>query len=167
MLKKKEPAEYKRTVNFQQFAGSVTCANCHKNIYDSHIRTGHYFTSRPAMEKYIKGSFERGENIFPFNKDFLLQWKKGIVVYTRSPTPKVLKKAARRFDIAVGSGTKGQTFLWWRGNNLFQLPITYFTETNQWCNSPVFPDKVIFVRPVTSRCLECHSTYVNTISPQT
>ena len=52
-----------------------------------------------------------------------------------------------------------------KGNQLFQLPITYFTAANEWSNSPGYPDKVVFNRPVTSRCLECHSTYVNTISP--
>lgn len=44
------------------------------------------------------------------------------------------------------------------------MPITYFTAANTWSNSPGFPDKVIFNRLITSRCLECHTTYAKTIS---
>lgn len=58
----------------------------------------------------------------------------------------------------------GQSFLNWKDNYLFQLPITYFTAANEWSNSPGFPDKVIFNRVITSRCMECHSTYAKLLS---
>ena len=153
-----------KNVNFQQFAGSVTCAKCHKKIYESHVHTGHYLTSQPGIEKYIKGSFEKGKNIYPYYAGLFVAMEKRDSGLYQVAYSKGIEKAARRFDIVMGSGAKGQTFLWWKGNNLFQLPITYFTATDQWCNSPGYPDKVVFIRPVTSRCLECHSTYVNTIS---
>lgn len=74
------------------------------------------------------------------------------------------EKKAKRMDIVVGSGTMGQSFLNWRQDQLFQLPITFFTAANQWSNSPGFPDKVVFNRPITSRCLECHTTFAKTTS---
>ena len=46
------------------FAGSESCAGCHKDIYNSHIHTAHYLTTRPALQQYIKGSFETGKNEF-------------------------------------------------------------------------------------------------------
>lgn len=67
-------------------------------------------------------------------------------------------------DVVVGSGTMGQSFLNWRNDQLFQLPITFFSAANTWSNSPGFPDKVVFNRPITSRCLECHSTFAKTTS---
>ena len=155
-----------KNVNFQQFAGSVTCAKCHKKIYESHVHTGHYLTSQPAIEKYIKGSFEKGKNRYPYNPSLFVAMEKrdsGLyqVVYSNG-----VEKIARRFDIVVGSGAKGQTYLDWKNNNLFQLPISYFTAANEWANSPGYPNRVVFNRPVTSRCLECHSTYANTISSE-
>ena len=33
---------------------------------------------------------------------------------------------SRRFDIVVGSGTKGQTYLSWVGNQLIELPVSIF-----------------------------------------
>ena len=59
----------------------------------------------------------------------------------------------------------GQSYLYWQDNYLYQLPITYFTAAKAWSNSPGFPDRIIFNRIITSRCLECHATFVNKISP--
>ena len=43
------------------------------------------------------------------------------------------------FDVVVGSGRKGQTYLYWNGARLFQLPVSYYTALNSWCNSPGYP----------------------------
>ena len=148
----------------EPYAGSLSCAGCHKNIYDTHIHTAHYLTSQAASLKNIKGSFASGENKFIFSdythvamekrKDGLYQ-----VEYNEG-----VERKARRFDITVGSGTKGQTYLYWWKDSLFQLPISWFTAANQWSNSPGYL-RVAFGRPITSRCLECHSTYVHVTSP--
>src|SRR5262249_11755637 len=51
----------------EEYAGSAVCTNCHKDIYDSHIHTAHYLTSKPASAEYIKGNFEPGRNRYAFN----------------------------------------------------------------------------------------------------
>jgi hypothetical protein len=71
----------------------------------------------------------------------------------------------QKFDIVIGSGRKGQSYLAWIKQKLVQLPITYFTPASQWSNSPGYaPFTPVFNRPITSRCLECHSTYFDKIS---
>ncbi|MDQ6763931.1 MAG: hypothetical protein M3015_15060, partial [Bacteroidota bacterium] len=50
------------SINYQQFAGAATCANCHKDVYEKHLHSAHYLTSQPAFEKYIKGSFDPSQN---------------------------------------------------------------------------------------------------------
>jgi len=75
------------------------------------------------------------------------------------------EKKAMRFDMVIGSGVMGQSFLTWRNNKLYQLPITYFTAADQWSNSPGFPnEKVMIDRPATARCLECHISYAEGVS---
>ncbi len=61
-----------------KFAGSAVCANCHKDIYESHIKTAHYLDSRHAAKEFIKGSFSRGKNKFVYNKwmEVVLEQKK-------------------------------------------------------------------------------------------
>jgi hypothetical protein len=146
------------------FAGSASCISCHKNIYDTHLNTAHFRTSAIASEQNIMGNFDSGKNTFIYNDRAAVTMEKrtnGIfqVAYING-----IEKKSQRFDMVIGSGTKGQSFASWTNNNLFQLPITYFTSTNQWCNSPGYPNKIAFNRPITSRCLECHATYAETIS---
>jgi hypothetical protein len=60
----------------------------------------------------------------------------------------------------------GQSFLTWKNHFLYQLPVTYFSAANEWSNSPGYPNKIIFNRPVTSRCLECHTSFAKIISAE-
>ncbi|MDP4262989.1 MAG: cytochrome c3 family protein [Bacteroidota bacterium] len=149
---------------FSQFAGSAKCAGCHKDIYASHIHTPHYLTSRPASEEYIKGSFAPGENRYAYNASLFADMEKrdsGLfqVIYYQGA-----QKAILPFNIVVGSGAKGQTYIYWRKNWPLQLPISYFTAAHKWANSPGYPNKVVINRIITSRCLECHTTYAEMIS---
>src|SRR5258706_3032853 len=153
------------TPAFKDYASSQTCAGCHKEIYDKHTHTAHYLTARPAEEKYIKGSFQKGENTYSYTPAILLSMEKRDSGLFQVAYYKGEEKKAMRFDITIGSGVMGQSFLTWRGNRLYQLPITYFTAADQWSNSPGFPhDKVLIDRPVTSRCLECHTSFARGIS---
>lgn len=150
--------------NLKEFAGADKCLKCHKSIYDSFIQTAHHLTSLPATEQNIKGSLQPGTNAFSFNYNVkVVAEKRKDGVYQVEYINDVEKKA-RRFDITIGSGTRGQTYLYWWKDTLFQLPLTYLTAANQWCNSPGYAEHIAFGRPVTSRCLECHATFAQTIS---
>lgn len=153
-----------RNSNWGLFAGSANCAHCHKNIYDNHIKTAHYLSSRPASSKYIKGSFSLGRNKFVFTNEVEIVMESRDSSFYQVEYIDGVKKRSGRFDIVFGSGKKGQSFLSWYKNRLFQLPITFFTQADQWTNSPGFPDRAVFNRPITSRCMECHSTYAQKIS---
>jgi hypothetical protein len=77
---------------------------------------------------------------------------------------------SERIDIVVGSGVRGQTYLFWRGNQLYELPVSYWTAGRQWINSPGYRDGTAnFGRRADPRCMECHTTYIRALSsdPQT
>ncbi len=161
--KNDEPGVIKNSYG-QQFAGSAACATCHKEIYEHHIHTAHFLTSQPASKEYIKGSFEPGKNVYYYNASVAIAMEERDSSFYQVEYYRDIEKKARRFDIVIGSGTMGQSYLYWKDSNLFQLPITYFSAAHQWSNSPGFPDRIVFNRPITSRCLECHSTFAKTIS---
>jgi len=145
----------------KKFAGSASCSSCHKEIYKSHIQTAHYHDSRPASKESIKGSFARGRNNFIYNRftKVLLEQKKD--QFFQAALINEIEFQREPFDIVIGSGRKGQTYLYWKNNDLFQLPVSYYTALNSWCNSPGFPTAYVrFDRPITTQCLECHTTYV-------
>lgn len=150
---------------YDSFAGSQKCISCHKNIYDSHIRTAHFLTSAAATEKNIAGSFDSGKNTFLYNNGDLMRMEKRSEGFFQAAYIKGIERKSQRFDMVIGSATKGQSYASWSGHKLFQLPITYFTSAAAWSNSPGYPAKVAFNRPITSRCLECHATFAEKISP--
>lgn len=147
-----------------QFIGSATCASCHKDIYEKHIKTAHFLTSQIASATNIMGSFEDGKNEFVFNEFSKMVMEKRDTGFFQTEYENGTIKKTRPFSIVVGSGKRGQTYLYWFKNNLGQLPIGYLTQAKQWSNSPGYGNRLIFNRPITSRCLECHSTYAQTIS---
>jgi hypothetical protein len=81
-------------------------------------------------------------------------------------TPPDTISVSERFDLVIGSGRKGQTYLYWdKDDRLFQLPVSYWTEVASWVNSPGYGDRNIdFSRPVVPRCLECHGSFFEPVS---
>lgn len=82
---------------------------------------------------------------------------------------KVGSKETHPMEIVFASGERGQAYANWKGDRLFQLPITYGTPERDWALSPGYLEAVrewtedgerrlelLFERPVPTRCLECH-----------
>jgi len=156
------------TVNgYTGYAGSASCKNCHQSIVASHMNTAHLHTSEIANEKTIKGSFDAAHSSYTYfnNGGMINMEKRGDGFYQVGYINGVEKKA-QRFDMTIGSANDGQSYTAWVGNKLVQLPVTYFTSADAWSNSPGYPNKLAFNRPITSRCLECHTTYAQKISPE-
>jgi hypothetical protein len=150
--------------NYEDFAGSEKCITCHKAIYDTHIHTAHFRTSAIASAKNIEGSFNAGENTFKYNNGSVVAMEKKADSFYQVAYINGAEKKRQKIDITIGSGTKGQSYATWQKNWLLQMPVTYFTQANQWSNSPGYPNKIAFNRPITSRCLECHSTFAQKIA---
>ena len=150
--------------NPSPFAGSASCRNCHKNIYDTHILTAHYRDSGPADERFIKGSFDSPKNRFKLNKFTELVMEKTDSGFFQTAYINGLPFRREAFGMVIGSGRKGQSYLYWDEDKMFQLPISYFTPLNSWCNSPGYNTTVAyFDKAITGRCIECHGTYAKTM----
>ena len=80
-------------------------------------------------------------------------------------TPPQTHSHSEQFALVVGSGEKGQTYLYWSDDQLFQLPVSYWANLG-WVNSPGYRDGFAdFDRPIIPRCLECHATYFAATPP--
>jgi len=145
------------------FTGSAACASCHRAIFDSSRHTAHYLTSRPATDTFIKGSFEEGKNTFVYNPWMTVLMEKRDGGYWQTAYVNGVPMQEQQFGIVIGSGRKGQTYLYWENDKLFQLPVSYYTPDKNWCNSPGYPTNYVkFNRPVVGACIECHGTYADT-----
>ena len=147
------------------YAGSEACRTCHATIYDSFAVTSHFNDSHLPSDKTIKGSFEKDHNYILFNYDFknIVVMEKHEKQFFQTSYIDDKKSISKPFDIVIGSGTKGQSYLYWEKNSLFQLPVSYFTPADSWMNSPGYSTTAVnFNRVITLRCLECHTTFLET-----
>jgi hypothetical protein len=154
---KKEP------ISPGNYVGDDKCLSCHANE-QTYLHTAHHLTSSLPTAQSIEGSFAAGHNLLKTtNPDLSFKMESGADGFAETAiigTPPNAIAHTERIDFVVGSGRKGQTYLYWKGDRLFELPVSYWTELNSWVDSPGYrDDSPNFERPVPPRCLECHSTY--------
>ena len=149
----------------RDYAGDEVCRSCHQSKAQTYSQTSHHLASSWPSPRTIKGSFTPGSNILKTANPYL---HFGMNVnrngYFQSAVEELApsKTLARteRIDVVAGSARKGQSYLFWKGDELFQLPVTFWTETNSWVNSPSYPDgSPHFDKDIIPRCLECHASY--------
>ena len=151
------------------YVGDDACQSCHREKVDLYHRTAHYLTSRMPDQNSILGGFTSDGNVLrTSNPDLFFRMEtkgtdvfqtavEGVAPYTTSRTEK--------FGLVIGSGGKGQTYLYWKGDELFQLPVSYWKQLG-WVNSPGYRDGIAnFDRPIIPRCLECHGTFIQAQPP--
>jgi hypothetical protein len=148
----------------KEYLGDQTCARCHEDIFDSYRKTAHHLTSQTANKNSIVGTFSPGTNTMHTSRpdlEFRMDSKDDEFFQTAIwGAPPNERTHTQRFDLVVGSGRKGQTYLFWDENQLFQLPVGYSTVLGRWINSPGYVDGTAsFARGIIPRCLECHATY--------
>lgn len=155
-----------------KYVGDASCLACHREQALSYLGTAHHLTSQLPSGTSILGSFAPGSNVLtitnPSSVDggpvlyFKMEQKThGYYETAVAGWPGILQQRSERIDVVVGSGVRGQTYLSWRGDQLFELPVSFWTDGKQWINSPGYRNGTAdFSRPVSPRCLECHATYI-------
>ncbi len=145
------------------YAGDEACRECHPVQVDSYFHTAHHLTSRLPTKESILGSFATGENVLNTANAvlyFRMEAKSTGFYETAVSMFPAISTRSERIDLVIGSGRVGQTYLYWRKDQLFQLPVSYWVDLNSWVNSPGYRDGTAnFERPVVPRCLECHLSY--------
>ena len=153
------PASMKRG----DYVGTETCASCHQETVRTYRLTNHDRTSALPTPASILGSFAAGSHtLTTLDPDlvFRMDEKDGKFFQTAIfSEPSRTRSHSESIDIVIGSGDKGQTYLYWKGDALFQLPVSYWREIG-WINSPGYLDGTAnFERAIPPRCVECHATY--------
>ena len=156
------------------YVGDGACLRCHAETVDSFHKTTHYLTSSEPSATTVLGQFTSGNNILKTaNPGLYFRMEEH---RTNGGQPSFSETAVEgdapdttsqteRMDVVIGSGEKGQTYLYWKGDKLFELPVSYWANLG-WVNSPGYRDGYAdFDRPIIPRCLECHATYFESRPP--
>jgi hypothetical protein len=160
-----------------KYAGDAACLSCHREPSNSYLHTAHHLTSQPASKDSILGSFHDGSNVLMIADPktagdnpglyFKLEAREnGFFQTAVAGWPGQLQTRSERMEVVIGSGVRGQSYLYWHGDRLFELPVSYWSDGARWINSPGYKDGTMsFTRAVTPRCLECHATLIEARSP--
>ncbi len=158
------------------FTGDGSCLACHRTQSTTYIHTAHHLTSQLPAKSSILGSFEPGKNelvIVPEQNaaglpGLRFKMERRGEAFTETAVAGDGADAVTQTEtigIVTGSGTRGQTYLYWRGDALFELPVSEWTDGRRWINSPGYQNGTAdFSRPVTGGCMECHATYLQPAS---
>ncbi|MEH3111874.1 multiheme c-type cytochrome [Pedobacter terrae] len=157
-----------KDIRGEAYTGAATCVKCHQQIKQSFAHNAHGLTSKPVYDRELLKVFSPDSNVFNFDahQKVVIEKRTGGVFQVAYVDGKEVR--AEKFDMVFGSGEKAYTYAYWKGKKLYELPLSYFSEIRNWAISPGFTNQTFYYdRPIGSRCLECHASYVDKKVTQT
>jgi hypothetical protein len=146
--------------------GDSTCLSCHADKA-SYGGTAHRLTSRHPTPGAIAGDFTGPHSVLrtpnPALRFRMSAGAGGFFQTAVEGTGRDTTTRTERVAYVTGSNRKGQSFLYWRGDSLYQMPISYWRTLDTWINSPgpgYTDGRANFDRAVAPRCFECHATWI-------
>jgi hypothetical protein len=153
--------ELPKDIRGEAYTGAATCIKCHKDLSQSYAHSPHGLTSKPVADAALLKIFAADSNNFLFDayQKVTVEKRDSGIFQVAYLDGKAVR--AQKFDIQFGSGEKAYTYAYWQGKKLYELPLSYFSGIRNWAISPGFPRNTFYYdRGITSRCLECHGSYV-------
>lgn len=151
------------------YVGSQVCAECHKTRHETFQKTRHHWACAAPEELPMPGDFEKGKSFASYDASvrFAVGKENGsFVSKTIKNTPQGPREMASPIGMVYGLGGQfDEVYFTWRGNRLFELPITWLHPTNEWAHvSMSTHQQGDLSRVTTTRCLECHATWVGHVA---
>lgn len=149
-----------------KYVGSAACADCHADVtarYAGHPMGRSLAVAGPdvgpeagATSRFAAQGFE-----------YAVERKGDHVIHreTRKDADgAILWDVSRTVSHAIGSGTRGKTYIWEREGRVFESPISWYTGPGRWNLSPGYEQRnQHFDRPITPDCLFCHANQVTPV----
>jgi predicted CXXCH cytochrome family protein len=139
--------------------GSAVCAGCHADIVRSYAQTGMARSSGPVVQVEKEGQYSARNSTLRFrvyrDKDrVLFNFNQGEA------------RGARQLEYFIGSGLVGRTYIFRQDKFLYEAPVSWYASAGRWDLSPGYEqyDRFVLTRPVQARCLQCHSSQVQSLA---
>ena len=159
------------------YTGDQSCVSCHAPQSLSYVHTAHHFTSQLPDAMSVLGSTAQGSNLLKIADPAPIIGDPGVSYRMEKQGSSYFMTALTGFEgqmqqrreqigVVIGSGVRGQSYLYWKGDQLFELPVSYWSDGHQWINSPGYRNgPPNFDRPASPRCLECHVGFIQALAP--
>ncbi|QXD16746.1 tetratricopeptide repeat protein [Rhodocaloribacter litoris] len=146
------------------FVGDAVCASCHEAEYHGYqahgmARSWYRLTPENAVETFPSPPIYhagRGYYYRAFEEAGRFYQEE----YRLGPDGEKTHRLVREMHHVVGSGTAARTYLTENNGYLYELPLTWYTQTGRWDFSPGYrEDNPRFDRLIPDRCVACHNSY--------
>lgn len=142
------------------YVGDSNCAQCHKDLCTT-------FHQHPMGRSAILAGADELEKldaeamnpcqVGPYEMSVRIEDGKMIhSLSAKTSDGQVLPSVDYPTSIAIGSGTRGRSYLVYDGDSVWQSPISWFSTKSRWDISPGFDLGTATQRPTTTECLYCH-----------
>jgi tetratricopeptide (TPR) repeat protein len=136
------------------YVGNEACAGCHSSIYDSYAKTSMAHASGPAIDNLIPADFVHKKSDVHFR--IYAEDGKVWLSFERRNDPAVRGK--RELLYYIGSGRRGQSYLFAVDGFLFESPVNWYTDRHVWDMAPAYGNasEIPMNLPAFTSCLHCH-----------
>ena len=149
-----------------KYVGDAACASCHEELVERYHsgsmgRSLMSFSRAPVIERFdaeAHNPFVAGQ----FRYEVRRNGERTVHVQQRLDAEgRVIAQTEAEVQLTIGSGHHGRSYLINRDGYLFMSPMTWYPGKGRWDLSPGYEArKSDFGRPITVRCLFCHSSRV-------
>jgi predicted CXXCH cytochrome family protein len=143
------------------YLGDAACAECHPTETETYRQhpMGRSFSRVPGskVERYEAAA---GNPFTEVGLHFQVEQRNGQVFHRewcQDPEGRTVFDSEAPIQFAIGSGTRGRSYVVNRKGYLFQSPIGWYSEKGVWDLSPGFAADYESARPVGAACLFCHA----------
>lgn len=155
-----------------QYVGDQACASCHAALVESYQKhsMGRSLAILPSASPVERYSSEARNPFLIGDLRYSVENRGERTLHReeRLKGQRSLTELANEVHYAIGSGTRARSYLISTDGYLFQSPITWFSQANNWNLSPGFQTKNLhFGRTIDSRCLFCHANRVEPVPHST
>lgn len=152
-----------------KYVGDAACEACHREVcksYHAHPmgRSAEWLAKSPRKEKLpAKGPAAFTNGPFDFEVEATAD---GLThrVRLKEAAGDARPEATAAVQVAIGSGTRGRSYLTSEGGRVWQSPVSWFGPEERWDVSPGYRIGHTLQRPISAPCLYCHVDQVDPIA---
>ncbi len=148
-----------------QYVGMEACRKCHEDKYRTFMETGMGKSFGPASKSKSSGKFGTHAKVYDKLLDFYYvpYWEGDslCILEYRMEKDDTVYKRTEKISYIIGSGQHTNSHLIEKEGFLYQAPLTFYTQKQQWDLPPGFEGGLNsrFGRIIGLECLSCHNAY--------
>lgn len=156
------PGPYRNVHPDVKYVGDAACTKCHSDVAATYAHHPMGRSLAPITDLAPRQVYDAKHNN-PFESlgaRFLVERQGNRVIHRETrldDNGQPIYERDIEVHFAIGSGTRGYSYVTERDGRLFQTPISWFAQQNIWDLSPGFKAKHVTSRPINGECMFCHA----------